>query len=1166
MAKLTTTDLTSLTNQESVVTKVNANNALIETAIENTLSRDGTTPNTMESDLDLNSNNLLNVGDIEAATGTIAGFDISLGFLSGTPKGAWVTATAYVVGDIVSKDTFTYIANTAHTSGVFVTDDQVNGYWTILDSQADKIATPETFNGDGSDTTFVLAVQPSTENHILVFIDGVKQKHDSFSLGASNKTITFSTAPPSGTANIEVWYIAGNSTGTTGATGSGPQVRYTFDSSTSMADPGAGDFRFNNATVASVTNVAFDATSADSGNPDVSDWIDTWDASTSTTVKGHLYFQKRGTPSTYAVFYVDGASAVTDNTGWLQVQIAHVDSNGTWTAADEADVSFVRTGDLGTTGSTGPTGAKGDAGGFLMAWESTTTDTDQGAGKVWLNNGTASSATVFYMDDVEAGGTSINSFIDSWDDATNLDLRGTIYVFKNAAPANFHVFNVTGVVTSASTYSKVAVAHVVSSGTISDADAVSVAFFRTGDKGTPGGQQFKWDTDTADSDQGVGTVWGNHGTIGSISIIYLDDVDDAGGADMNAWIDAFDDSTSTINGQLTLTKQTDLGAFALFNITGGVTSASTYSKIAVTYVTGTGTFSADDKISVTFTRQGDKGTTGATGTLSGGIPMEWDEVTTDSDQGVGKVWVNHATESSATVLYMDDVDTGSTNINTFVDSWDNSAPSTIRGSIMVSLNSDPTKYHLYNVTGAVTSASTYSKIGVAHVISSGTGDLTDGGGVSVYFIRAGDAGSGLANVVDDTTPQLGGFLDTNSKFISSSQGANIASVAGDTNIWTNFDGNTVHITGTNAITDFGTPKSAGDSMWLIFDAAASVVDSATITCVGNTNFQAAANDLAFVYALSTSTFLFIPFPNDGLPLVTTTVAKGGTGATSLTDGGVLLGSGTSAITAMSVLGDGSIIVGDNSGDPVTLAAFSSSTGTLAVSAGGTGAATLTDGGVLLGSGTGAVTAMSVLSDGSIVVGDGSTDPVALAAFSSSTGNLVGAKGGTIGQQTIWVPAGAMEAAASTAPATSNVVEIGTSLFAARTMDFATGADDFCYFGIQMPKSWDAGALILQYVWSATGTTANTVMWSAAAVCLADNEVLTTAFPSATPLGSADTNSTTADDLMISAEISITVASTPTAEQYVMFEISRTVASDTLAEDARLHGIRIHYTVNTGIDT
>ena len=46
------------------------------------------------------------------------------------------------------------------------------------------------------------------------------------------------------------------------------------------------------------------------------------------------------------------------------------------------------------------------------------------------------------------------------------------------------------------------------------------------------------------------------------------------------------------------------------------------------------------------------------------------------------------------------------------------------------------------------------------------------------------------------------------------------------------------------------------------------------------------------------------------------VADGGTGASSLTDGGVLLGSGTGAITAMAVLGDGEMIVGDGTTDPV----------------------------------------------------------------------------------------------------------------------------------------------------------------------------------------------------------------------------------------------------------
>ena len=74
--------------------------------------------------------------------------------------------------------------------------------------------------------------------------------------------------------------------------------------------------------------------------------------------------------------------------------------------------------------------------------------------------------------------------------------------------------------------------------------------------------------------------------------------------------------------------------------------------------------------------------------------------------------------------------------------------------------------------------------------------------------------------------------------------------------------------------------------------------------------------------------------------------------------------------------------------------FSGLTSTVAVNQGGTGATSLTDGGILLGSGTGAVTALGVLTDGQIIVGDGTADPVALSAFSNSTGTLKVANGGT----------------------------------------------------------------------------------------------------------------------------------------------------------------------------
>jgi len=62
-----------------------------------------------------------------------------------------------------------------------------------------------------------------------------------------------------------------------------------------------------------------------------------------------------------------------------------------------------------------------------------------------------------------------------------------------------------------------------------------------------------------------------------------------------------------------------------------------------------------------------------------------------------------------------------------------------------------------------------------------------------------------------------------------------------------------------------------------------------------------------------------------------------------------------------------------SGSAAELASLTLDTA-LAVAQGGTGASTLTDGGVLLGSGTGAITATAVLTDGQMLVGDGTTDP------------------------------------------------------------------------------------------------------------------------------------------------------------------------------------------------
>lgn len=67
MAKLTLADVTNiLGNPTSAANTINSNNTLTETALENTLSRDGSSPNQMNADFDMNNHDILNADDINA--------------------------------------------------------------------------------------------------------------------------------------------------------------------------------------------------------------------------------------------------------------------------------------------------------------------------------------------------------------------------------------------------------------------------------------------------------------------------------------------------------------------------------------------------------------------------------------------------------------------------------------------------------------------------------------------------------------------------------------------------------------------------------------------------------------------------------------------------------------------------------------------------------------------------------------------------------------------------------------------------------------------------------------------------------------------------------------------------------------------------------------------
>lgn len=161
MAKLTLNDIQSLANTLTAKQALNQNFERIEDAFDNTLSRDGSTPNQMEADIDLNDNDLLNVGTIDASSFLINGVPLE-------------QAVAY----------------------------------------GDKEF--ELFSGTGVQTDFPLGAHPGSLGNLEVSIGGVVQR-PGVDFNFDGTTLIFVVAPAVGTDNILVRYDVALPNGVTSA-------------------------------------------------------------------------------------------------------------------------------------------------------------------------------------------------------------------------------------------------------------------------------------------------------------------------------------------------------------------------------------------------------------------------------------------------------------------------------------------------------------------------------------------------------------------------------------------------------------------------------------------------------------------------------------------------------------------------------------------------------------------------------------------------------------------------------------------------------------------------------------------------------------------------------------------------------------------------------------
>jgi hypothetical protein len=257
---------------------------------------------------------------------------------------------------------------------------------------------------------------------------------------------------------------------------------------------------------------------------------------------------------------------------------------------------------------------------------------------------------------------------------------------------------------------------------------------------------FQFATETADADPTAGKFRLNHATIASATIMYADDLE-YNGTDVSAWVQSWDDvaGNDTNRGRIRISKANTLDTWHTFKVTGAITDASGYSKITLVYIDGSGTLAADDKVWIAFSASGEDGSIA-------GYYYKFATSTTDSDPSAGYLRFNNGTYASATAIYIDDVDANGATTQPDTATW-GASDSVIKGYIHIVDINDSTTYVRFKVGAAVTDASGYNKITVAHLASNNTFSADDE--LSVSFVRNGDVGDTGAQGIQGATGLTG---------------------------------------------------------------------------------------------------------------------------------------------------------------------------------------------------------------------------------------------------------------------------------------------------------------------------------------------------------------------------------------------------------------------------
>lgn len=227
-----------------------------------------------------------------------------------TPSGAWDSVTTYETGYFVSYSGRNFVSlQDSNLNNTPPTSDADDSFWQFI-----PVANGKTIlNG---------TIDPTTEG-----VDG------DFYINTVSSTIFGPKASgtwPSGTSII-------------GADGTGAGILMNFDTSTTDADPGSGDIRANNASLAAATELYISKTSRAAS--DISAYLSSFDDSTN-TIKGTLVITD--TASEEQAFF--RVLSLTDATGYVKVGVSTHSGETAFANGLPLAIQFTRAGDKGTDG------------------------------------------------------------------------------------------------------------------------------------------------------------------------------------------------------------------------------------------------------------------------------------------------------------------------------------------------------------------------------------------------------------------------------------------------------------------------------------------------------------------------------------------------------------------------------------------------------------------------------------------------------------------------------------------------------------------------------------------------------------------------------------------------------------------------------------------------